>query len=183
MQRRLFSWINTKMFFKLIFKNRGLVCQSEVAAAFFVWPVRDAVCAIKPPGRAAQKLVTRHKTRTRPVRVGDHRFEDCSPCLELRAEPSTTSSTRPPHEAGPGCRARRARHTAHGAALTQQVRVNAVADAAAARAKQAVATSKGGRDVVAAPRLAANGTAPAPRRRFVRIRRALMSRGDGVLVW
>ena len=102
MQRRLFSWINTKMFFKLIFKNRGLVCQSEVAAAFFVWPVRDAVCAIKPPGRAAQKLVTRHKTRTRPVRVGDHRFEDCSPCLELRAEPSTTSSTRPlPHEAGP----------------------------------------------------------------------------------
>ena len=35
MKRRLFSWINTKMFFKQVgFKNRGLVCQSEVAAAF-----------------------------------------------------------------------------------------------------------------------------------------------------
>ena len=72
---------------------------------------------------------------------------------------------------------------AHGAAFPHQVRVNAAVDAAAAGTKQAVATSKGGRDVVAAPRLAANSTAPAPRQRFVRIRSALMSRGDGVLVW
>ena len=71
---------------------------------------------------------------------------------------------------------------AHGAAFRHQVRVNAVADAAAARAKQAVATSKGGRDVVAAPRLAANSTAAAPRKRCVRIR-GLMRRGYGVLVW
>ena len=65
----------------------------------------------------------------------------------------------------------------------QQVHVNAVSDAAAARAEQAMATSKGGCDVVAAPRLAANSTAPAPRQRFVRIRRALMKRCDGVLIW
>ena len=63
------------------------------------------------------------------------------------------------------------------------VRADAAVDAAAARAKQAVATSKGGRDVVAAPRLAANSTAPAPRQRFVRIRRALMKPGDGMLIW
>ena len=45
-----------------------------------------------------------------------------------------------------------------------------------------VATSKGGRDVIAAQRLGVRSTAPAPRKRCVRIR-ALMRRGDGVLVW
>ena len=76
MKRRLFLWINTKMFFKLVRASMSI----GSCGRFFVWPVRDAVCAIKPPERAAQKLVTRHKTRTRPARVGDHRFEDCSPC-------------------------------------------------------------------------------------------------------
>ena len=51
---------------------------------FLVWPVRDAVCENKLPGRAARKLVRRHNKRTRPVRVGEHRFEDCSPS-SLRA--------------------------------------------------------------------------------------------------
>ena len=68
----------------------------------FVWPVRDAVCANKAARKGCTKACETPQQRTRPVRVGDHRFEDCSPCLELRAEPSTTSSTRPlPHEAGP----------------------------------------------------------------------------------
>ena len=136
----------------------------------------------KPPGRAAQKLVRRPNKRTRQCALESIDLRTAPPASELRAEPSTTSSTRPPHEAGPGCRARRARHMAHGAAFPHQVRVNAAVDAAAAGTKQAVATSKGGRDVVAAPRLAANSTAPAPRKRCVRIR-GLMRRGYGVLVW
>ena len=46
-------------------------------------------------------------------------------------------STRPPRrDAGPSCRARRARHTAHGAAFPHQVRADAAVDAVAARAKQ-----------------------------------------------
>ena len=136
----------------------------------------------KPPGRAAQKLVRRPNKRTRQCALESIDLRTAPPASELRAEPSTTSSTRPPHEAGPGCRARRARHMAHGAAFPHQVRVNAAVDAAAAGTKQAVATSKGGRDVVAVPRLAANSTAPAPRKRCVRIR-GLMRRGYGVLVW
>jgi len=45
----------------------------------------------------------------------------------------------------------------------------------------AAVAARSGRDVVAAPRLAANSTTPVPRQRFVRIR-ALMIRGDGMLV-
>ena len=69
----------------------------------------------KPPGRAAQKLVRRPNKRTRQCALESIDLRTAPPASELRAEPSTTSSTRPPHEAGPGCRARRARHTAHGA--------------------------------------------------------------------
>ena len=80
-------------------------------------------------------------------------------------------------------RATRAARARGAAALPQHtVRADAAVDAAAAGTKQAVATSKGGRDVVAAPRLAANSTAAAPRKRCVRIR-GLMRRGYGVLVW
>ena len=46
----------------------------------------------------------------------------------------------------------------------------------------ATVAARNGRDAIAAPRLGANSTAPAPRQRFVRIRRALMRRGDGVLI-
>ena len=82
MKCRLFSCINTKMFFKLVgFQEPRASMSIGSGGRFLFWPVRDAVCANKPPGRAAQKLVTRHNKRTRPVRVGEHRFEDCSPCL------------------------------------------------------------------------------------------------------
>jgi len=36
---------------------------------------------------------------------------------------------------------------------------------------------------IAPPRLGVRTTTPVPRQRFVRIRRALTRRGDGVLVW
>ena len=82
MKRRLFSCINTKMFFKLVgFQGPRASMSIRKLRPLFVWPVRDAVCANKPPGRAAQKLVRRHNKRTRPVRVGEHRSESCSPCL------------------------------------------------------------------------------------------------------
>ena len=78
----------------------------------FVWPVRDAVCARKPPGRAAQKLVRRHNKRTQPLRVGEHRFEDCSP-LSLRAARRRgrgRRGARPAQLLGASCWATRATH-------------------------------------------------------------------------
>ena len=100
-----------------------------------IWSVPNVFCANKPPGRAAPKLLTRYNTRTRPVRVGEHRFEK----LALPASKRD------------------------------------VVDAAVA--------ARSGRDPIAPPRLGVRTTTPVPRQRFVRIRRALMSRGDGVLIW
>ena len=103
-----------------------------------IWSVPNVFCANKPLGTAAQKLAIRHNTRTRPLRVGGHRFEKlCSPCLWTAKR--------------------------------------GVVDAAVA--------ARSGRDPIAPPRLGVRTTTPVPRQRFVRIRRALTRRGDGVLVW
>ena len=50
-----------------------------------IWSVPNVLCANKPPGGAAPKLLIRYNTRTRPVRVGEHRFEKML-SLPLRAE-------------------------------------------------------------------------------------------------
>ena len=113
-------------------------------------------------------------------------LKGCSPCTE-RAVPSTTSSRGPPPERSrpqlPG--ARREQHEpAEQQRFRNTVRADAAVDAAAAGTKQAVATStQGDASRHRRARLGVRSTAPAPRQRFVRIRRALMSRGDGVLVW
>ena len=114
----------------------------------FVWSVRDAVCANEPPGRAAQKLVRRHNN------VHDQCASES--VLSLVTESSASSWTRPPRrEAGPAAgrellgatRATRAR----GATLPQQKSVHRRRRRFRAAAR-AAATSKSGRDAVAAPR-------------------------------
>ena len=76
----------------------------------------------KPPGRAAQKLVRRPNKRTRQCALESIDLRTAPPASELRAEPSTTSTPRPPpHEAGPSRRARHARR-ARGAASSTSPR-------------------------------------------------------------
>ena len=78
----------------------------------FCLVVRDAVCARNSPGRAAQKLVRRHNKRTQPLRVGEHRFEDCSPSSlrAARRRGRGRRGARPTRLLGASCWARRARH-------------------------------------------------------------------------
>ena len=107
----------------------------------------------KPPGRAAQKLVRRPNKRTRQ-RASES--TDLRTALPVTEKHSASSWTRPPRrEAGPAAgrellgatRATRAR----GATLPQQKSVHRRRRQFRAAAR-AVATSKSGRDAVAAPR-------------------------------
>ena len=114
------------------------------AAAYFV-VVRDAVCERKSPGRAAQKLVRRHNN------VHDQCASES--VLSLRAARRRgrgRRGARPAQLLGASCWARRVRHE-HAAQrfLNRSPCRRRRRFRAAARA---VATSKSGRDAVAAPR-------------------------------
>ena len=72
MKRRLISWINTKMFFKLVGFQEPRASMSTGSCGRFLFDVdshfgRFATpsARTKPPGRAAQKLVRRPNKRTR----------------------------------------------------------------------------------------------------------------------
>ena len=105
----------------------------------------------KPPGRAAQKLVRRPNKRTQPLRVGEH----CSTALPVtestaRRRGRGRRGARPAQLLGASCWARRAQHE-HAAQhfLNRSPCRRRRRFRAAARA---AATSKSGRDAVAAPR-------------------------------
>ena len=110
MKRRLFSCINTQMFFKLV-GFQGLVCQSGSCGRFLSG--RFATPSARTSARkGCTKACETPQQRTRPVRVGEHRFEDCSP-LSLRAARRRgrgRRGARPAQLLGASCWATRATH-------------------------------------------------------------------------
>ena len=85
---------------------------TEAAAAFFVWSVRDAICANKAARKGCPKARETPQQTYATARVGEHRFVDCSP-LSLRAARRRgrgRRGARPTRLLGTSCWARRARH-------------------------------------------------------------------------
>ena len=79
MKCRLFSCINTKMVFKLVGFQEPRASANRKLRPLFVWSVRDAVCANKAARKGCPKARETPQQTYATARVGEHRFEDCSP--------------------------------------------------------------------------------------------------------